>query len=400
VRSPDDVRELVTDRFDRAFPDWARQRGNWPWRLNLHPPSTEDRLADPVACHTWAALWRNYQGPGTVEFASLRFPTGIHQLPKTITFAGPHDAAAIHPASEVRWLRCGARLTTLQRHFPKADFTGVVRVITDLDAEDYERLDAAVAWLQVNPTSGMLLRQLPIEGIDTKWLARHSRLVLGLLGDDNAAVEADEVATGPEAVSRRRALHRRLGLRMPPELIQIAVLCPALRRQVGGMRHFAASTDDLNRWTETPPTVVIMENKETGYAITDDHPGVVVLHGEGFDVTSYGRIGWVREAQIVIYWGDIDLPGLHFLNDLRAQDIPACSVLMDMTTLDRFRHLAVDGAALARTAVPNLTTDEHALYAVLAEHARSHPQGLLLEQERIPWVHAYEALCAAIKPDP
>lgn len=399
MRSPDQVVAIVKDRFDRAFPDWVRQRGTWPWRLNLHPPSTEERLTDPVACHAWADLWRGYRGPGVIEFANHRFPTGLHPLPTTITFAGPNDAAANDPGTQVRWLRCGTRLIALQGEFPNAAFTGIVRMITDLDDADYERLRAAVGWLRAHPTSGMLLRQLPIEGIDTKWLGRHSRLLLGLLGDDQAPGESDDTvaAEAAEETSRRRALHRRLGLRMPPELIQVAVLCPALRRQVGGMRHFAASVDDLNRWDRIPRIVVILENKETGYAITDDHPGVVVLHGEGFDVTSYGRIGWVRAANAVVYWGDIDLPGLHFLNDLRALGVDTHSILMDVTTLHRFRPLAVDGAALIRATTPHLTNDETALYATLAEYARTHPQGLLLEQERIPWPYAYGMLRSTIE---
>ncbi len=56
---------------------------------------------------------------------------------------------------------------------------------------------------------------------------------------------------------------------------------------------------------------------ETGYAITDDHPGTVVLHGHGFSVVNYARITWARHAQSLIYWGDIDAPGLQFVNDLR-----------------------------------------------------------------------------------
>ena len=89
---------------------------------------------------------------------------------------------------------------------------------------------------------------------------------------------------------------------------------------------------------------MILENKETGYAITDDHPGTVVLHGQGFSVACYARIGWVRTARTVIYWGDIDAPGLQFVNDLRGYGITVSTILMDTATLHRFRHLAADGA--------------------------------------------------------
>ena len=230
----------------------------------------------------------------------------------------------------------------LQRTFPQARFTGIIRRITDLDDRDYQRLVTTVTWLRANPVSGMLLRQLPIEGIDTKWLSSHAQLILALLGDSDHGPVPDSSQAVPAPGARR--LHERLGLRVPPDLIQVAVLDPSLRAQLAGMRHLAASVEDLNRWEHRPDTVVILENKETGYAITDDHPGTVVLHGQGFSVACYARIGWVRTARIVIYWGDIDAPGLQFVNDLRGHGITVSTILMDTATLHRFRHLAADGA--------------------------------------------------------
>ncbi len=166
-----------------------------------------------------------------------------------------------------------------------------------------------MTWLRTHPTSGLLLRQLPIEGMDTKWLAQHATLVLALLGDQEPPLDdiAREAKDGP--ASARIRLHERLGLRTPPDLIQVAVLDQDLRSRLGGMRHFAASVDDLNAWTVQPRTVIILENKETGYAITDDHRGTVVLHGHGFSVVNYARITWARSAQVLIYWGDIDAAG-------------------------------------------------------------------------------------------
>jgi hypothetical protein len=65
------------------------------------------------------------------------------------------------------------------------------------------------------------------------------------------------------------------------------------------MRHFAAGVEDLNCWQTHPRAVAILQNKETGYAVTEDFPGVVILHGHGRYVEQYTRIGWVRDAQLV-----------------------------------------------------------------------------------------------------
>lgn len=398
MRHPDEITAYLRERFTRDYPDWARGAGTWPMRVPLRPPDTSQREADPVACHAWASAWDRYDGPGQVERAPLRFSTGTHRMPRQLVLPRPGDVAAANPATSAAWQKCGERLTRLQRAFPRARFDRIIRRLAEMDAADFQRLAATVAWLRDNPTSGLLLRQLPIEGIGTKWLTGHAALVLSLLGDpDDPALADDEAQPGGDGpASARMRLHERLGLRVPPALVQVAVLDPAIRAAVGGMRHFAASVEDLSSWTAQPRTVIILENKETGYAITDDHPGTVAFHGHGFSVLNYARIPWVRTAAAVIYWGDIDGPGLEFVSDLRRLGVPAQTILTDTATLDEFRHLAVDGAAPARRELPNLEPGELDLYAQLTAHAAATGSGILLEQERIPWDHAYQHLAAAI----
>ncbi|MBG0568719.1 Wadjet anti-phage system protein JetD domain-containing protein [Actinoplanes aureus] len=392
MRRPEEVAALLRRRFDQDYPRWARRGGAWPMRVSLQPPSSAQRSADPIACHEWAASWHDYRGPGTTQYQNLKFPTGVHPMPHALVFAEPADVAAVCTETEQTWRRCGQRLVTLQRQFPLARFGGLIRRITELDVRDFERLVNTVAWLRANPTSGLLLRQLPIEGINTKWLMRHAHLVLSMLGDEDAEAEAEE-ADG----QRRLRLHRRLGLRIPPDLVQVAVLDPQIRAEFGGMRHFAASIDDLNAWSRRPGTVMIFENKETGYALTDDLAGTVVLHGEGFSVLHYARIDWVLTAATVVYWGDIDAAGLQFVNDLRGYGIAATTVMMNRETLDKFAGLAVEGAGPQRRTLPNLEDDEQALYRYLVEYTDSSQSGLLLEQERIPWAYAYPLLLEQLR---
>ncbi|WP_212831953.1 Wadjet anti-phage system protein JetD domain-containing protein [Catellatospora sp. TT07R-123] len=394
MRDPDEITALVRQRFAAVYPDWARGLGTWPMRLSLQPPDTRARSEDPVACHEWAQRWADYTGPGEIIYANARFPTGVHALPQTLVFGQPHDVAAADFDTAQTWRRCGRRLVQLQRAFPDADFTGIIRRITELPETDFARLVNAVTWLKANPASGMLLRQLPIEGIDTKWLARHTQLVVNLLGHGGGQTDPESAAP---AATRR--LHQRLGLRTPPELIQVVVCDPALRENLGGMRHLATAVDDLNRWLKQPDVVLIIENKESAYAFTDDMPGTVILHGQGFSVANYGKIHWVKAARKVLYWGDIDGPGLVFLNDLRGHGVDATSILMDCETLDRFRHLAVDGTAPDRRNPDRLTPGERELYLHLTAYAAERDRGLLLEQERIPWHFAHGHVAMAMSRD-
>jgi hypothetical protein len=74
--------------------------------------------------------------------------------------------------------------------------------------------------------------------------------------------------------------------------------------------------------------------------------------------------------------------------------------MMNRETLDRFIHLAVEGAGPQRRTLPHLQDDEQDLYQYLVDYADRNPSGLLLEQERIPWDYAYPILLAGLRRPP
>ena len=50
-----------------------------------------------------------------------------------------------------------------------------------LEDGDFDRLLAVIPWFVANPLSGLRSRAVPVEGVDTKWIERHRRLILRLL---------------------------------------------------------------------------------------------------------------------------------------------------------------------------------------------------------------------------
>jgi hypothetical protein len=97
------------------------------------------------------------------------------------------------------------------------------------------------AWLRQNPDSGLLIRQLPIPGVDTKWLGTHRAAVTSLAG------------------APREPEH--LGLRERELLRAVAILDPELRQ--GLPRLLAASDQALSGLNLIPSRVLVVENLQT-----------------------------------------------------------------------------------------------------------------------------------------
>ena len=235
-------------------------------------------------------------------------------------------------------------------------------------------------WLDRNPSSGRHLRQLPIEGLDTKWIEKRRGLVTDLLH----ALRANE---------GERDFHALCGLRRPPHRLRVGLLCPTLRRAAGGLRDVEAPADELAALAIAPASALIVENLETGLALPDI-PGCVALMKLGNAVGVLGALPWLAGARTV-YWGDIDTHGFAILDRARAVLPGLRSVLMDESTL--LAHQALWGHEPVQhpdAALPNLTEAERAMCIGLRTHAWG-PK-VRLEQERVRWEPAVAALLEAL----
>jgi len=336
--------------------------------IALRPPTEREVSADADQARDWARSWLRYRGPGTVEWSSRRWPSfGTQDVPTHLRLAGAQEISEAAGEAE-RFLTLTRRQGELAALATAAGFPDIVagsfarwEVLSD---NDFTRLVATVRWLLAHPGSGLFIRQLPVEGVDTKWLGAHRGLVERLVAG----------ATGSPD----------LGIRSLPHLYETALLDDALLP--GMARVFAAAAADLALLQLPVRRVVILENKEGVYALPPMRD-TVALCGGGNAVVSLASIEWLQLAE-VIYWGDLDTHGFAILDRLRCRVPHVRSALMDAATLDRWHHLAVAEPVPATGDFPTLTDDE---FAVLD---RLRTSGLRLEQERIPWPYVLGRLAA------
>jgi hypothetical protein len=236
--------------------------------------------------------------------------------------------------------------------------------INELPVADLDRLTAAVAWLVDHPESGMFIRQLPIRGIDTKWLERHRKLVTNLVTSINGKND--------------------LGLAELPQLIRVRFLDPKFAP--GGVTYLQTDLGSLAELTVAPRAVVVVENYQTLLALPPIKD-VIALFGDGYSARVLGQIPWVQATGQVLYWGDLDTDGFNILAMLRAHVPQTQSVLMDTSTIKAYLDLAVPDPKPRRSFAAGLTDSELAAVAALAEHG-----DIRIEQERIPWEAALNEL--------
>lgn len=373
----------VTEARARAVKAVGKGRREWAARgdgadavldILLRPPTERAVLSNPRAASEWTDSWRGVQGEHIqLSWTQKNWPSaGRQELPERLTLRTA-DVIARFAGRDVHrdWVRLRDRAATLRERFGEREEVvaalqrraGAVDRLTDAD---FRLLGDVLAWLQQHPSSGYRLRQVPIPGMHTKWLGAHRALVESL----SAAI------TGEAG----------LGLVSSPETLRIRILDPAMRP--AGLADIAAPIDQLAVLPIAPRVVVVCENLESVLALPD-WEGVIAVHGGGYAVSVH-RLPWALSAH-VLYWGDLDADGFAILHRLRSNGVTAASVLMDEGTLLTHRDLWVpDPQGVVLRALPTLTDAEQAASDRIAAEG-----GIRLEQERLPWPMALDALRGA-----
>ena len=381
---PNAIRERLHTRFESQRNAWLKGEGNWPLSLPLGVPSENEAREQMGLTTRWVDAWHDWTGPGKVQWVERHWARlGRQMLPEAIRFASPDEVAAFI-GRDAQWRQATMRLARVCERWPSLLDTATKSwdVLAEWPDEAFERLVALLAWLEANPASNLLPRQLPVPGVHSKWLEGHRRIVMRWLG----AIRQCE--------TRGVSLEQLTGLRAPPERLRLRVLDPALRQKLSGLADIEAPVDDIAAWTLPVRAAFIVENLQTGLAF-GDLPGAVVFMRQGYAVDVFGRIPWLATLP-VFYWGDLDTHGFAILDRLRACLPHARSLLMDETTLLQHRMLWThEDKPAGDRKLARLSAAEADLFTALQAGRWGH--GVRLEQERIDWTSAWRAITEALQ---
>jgi hypothetical protein len=243
-------------------------------------------------------------------------------------------------------------------------------------ADDIDHLIAVLKYFQEHPKPDCFLREIPVEGVHTKFIERPEieRVLRRWL---------DIILPAWAIRSDAGRFEERYYLQYDDQLIRMRFLDPAVLQQLSytgsdvtiPLHSFAGLDIQEIR-------VIIVENKISFLALPS-LPNTVAIWGSGNAVTLLKHAPWIHKSQIV-YWGDLDSNGFRILSNLRKalQGIHVPSMLMDVATLERFESLLTRGNGCFFDVPLSLTEDEKAAFL------RCRDENIRLEQERIPFCDA------------
>jgi hypothetical protein len=382
--SPDGGRDFLVRRFNNQHQAWLTGAGTWPLQLSLGLPTEKDATEDPTAVRSWVAAWTFWKGAAEVVWEERKWVRlGTQHLPVSLVVSSAADVAAL-VGQAPRWKKANERYARILGRWSQLaegdSLASRFNVLADYSEVDFNRLFTLLEWLDKNPHSDIYLRQLPVEGLDTKWAEQRIGIITGLLRD----IRSDKVDGN---------FHEVCGLKRPAHRMRIRLLCPELRKVVGGLRDIEAPVGELAALGIRPGSAVIVENLDTGMALPN-MPDTVAIMRLGNAVSALGQIPWLQDA-VAVYWGDIDTHGYAILDRARKVLPRIRSVLMDEPTVLRYRSLwGHEPAQCSDLALELLEPHERTVYTAL--RANSWAQNVRLEQERLPWHACMRELHAAL----
>ncbi|MBC7858148.1 MAG: hypothetical protein H7Z39_05075, partial [Burkholderiaceae bacterium] len=225
MKLPTDVQQLLARRFDGRHRAWlagADPDGQWPLTIALGTPTEQAALRQVDAVRAWADAWRAWRGAGELRWTERRWKIlGAQSLPEALVLRDP-EQVSMWIGEIDRWRRAAERFQLVAARWPAlaGRQPRLFGVLADYADADFERLLDLLAWLLAHPDSGLYARQIPLAGIDSKWLETRTGVLAELVAG---------VTGGPADGADFHAL---CGLRRPAAQIRMRILDPALRARL------------------------------------------------------------------------------------------------------------------------------------------------------------------------
>ena len=366
----------------RFLKSWLAEEEYFPLDIPFRKPSGRSLGSDFAKVRDWMALLhknsKDVCGTGfSIEYRAINHQQlGRQRIPDTILFENRDDWLS-YIGKRKAFRQFDEIVGSTRRQLPEVMEYLKTKPLKVLEyAESWASLLKVCRYFQHNPNPGRYIRQLDIQGVDTKFIEGHKGILSELLV---LALDSDDF-DGTVIGLAENGFERRFGLLYDEPLVRFRLLESDHDMSV-----------PISRFVDPGvQRVFITENKVNGLAFPKVRDAMVIF-GLGYGIRSLATVSWLKDKELV-YWGDIDTHGFAILSQVRKMFPGTRSLMMDETTLREHLSLCVleQGAKRFLGELPDLSTEESALFESLKDNRLG--RNLRLEQERIRYSWVLKAL--------
>lgn len=342
-----------------------------PLLLALKPPSAKQALADMEALRQFVAAWKDYSGPGTVQWQTQNFrQTGeqqlathlaLHSLEQLFQFLGKDVVQAMRALEEKL-----QPLLAVDRGLKSVLINNLPR-FDELSPLHTQQLAALLPQLKKGLGSGCYLRALPLSGIHSKFIEQQQSLIEDIL---NVWFE--------DELRNNGGLLPWLNCRDNPRgWLLVRPLCEHTRRELAGMPLLQLDSATLQQRPLPGKNILVVENLQSGLGLPTLEHTVAVCGGGKNLAWMHNR--WMNDRRAG-YWGDLDSHGLAMLDQALEAQPQVTPLLMDRAVFAAFPQNRSQDSKPCQQSLSHLPAEQQALYQQLL---REDPTRNRLEQELI-----------------
>lgn len=233
---------------------------------------------------------------------------------------------------------------------------------------DCEVILKVIEWFVSHKERALYLRQLDIDGVDTKFTENNQVVLNELLMEilEPNAYKAEE-----------NRFELRYGLMTKPDLVRFRILDQSYVSL--GITDISLSLSELKQIELPFKRIFIVEN-EINFLCFPQVADSCIFFGRGYGVDFLGALPSLKEKE-AFYWGDIDTHGFNILSRARSFLPQIQSFFMTEEILLEYRNYWVNEKKQFLAPINHLTQEEYALACKLQTNQWG--SGVRLEQERI-----------------
>lgn len=369
----------------KKLKDLLKGKMEFPLKISLKAPTTSNQILENIdKIQEFLQVWRNFDNKFAlcnIDYHSKNFQQfGTVTLPYYLIIENRTALISIFTQGKQAQLqhlqnRINRIIHTLTRCF-EIDGQELLEFLID-NLESFEHLsdDEINQLLQILPQlkykmgNGFYLRNLPIVGVDTKFIEQQFKFIENLL---NYLYHNEVLAKG--------GLIAWLGCQEKPnDWLLIKPLCKNSQLKLANLPLLRLNSQTLFNYELPADKILVIENEQACLPLFG-FDGVIAIVGGGKNI-GWLKAGWLKHKK-VYYWGDIDSDGLLILNLARQYCSHIVPIMMNKHTILNHQHLMVNDTGVINEVPKALNVDEKALFIALKN---GNFLGGRLEQERLEY---------------